>query len=93
MRPGVRQARDFEPEMIHDGAFGAAGRFLLPEQEQRSGNLHARQAFAFERYGPEVLDPDSLVLVNVPHIQVNVPHRDAGVIGRRELGVRGSRER
>ena len=54
--------------MIDDRAFRAAGGFLLTEQKQRSGNLHARQTFAPQRHGAEVLDPNSLVLLYVPHI-------------------------
>ena len=81
--------------MIHHGSLRTARRLGLPEGDQHAGQLDRDQWPLLHDDPAEMLGPQLLVEFDVLHGQMHVAKRDAGVVRRRQLGVRrrGDRER
>ena len=65
----------------------------LAEGDQHAGQLDRDERPFLHDDPAEMLDPELLVDLDVPDVQMHVAKRDAGRVRRRELGVRGRHDR
>ena len=79
-----------KPEVIDHRPNRAACRILLPQNDIDPRELHHLELFIVHRRAAH-LGPETLVRIDILHIEVNVPNGVAGGVGRNQLCMQGSR--